>query len=124
MIPDEIHPRSHQPSPGMLGPFDKDAILLSLQSMKMKGVDSESIQAYAEEDCERFMQTVHLLPQNAETILEIGANPYFTTILANWFRSDLKFTLTNYFGGKVGKGDIANGNRFAENAQRKAGPKR
>ena len=108
MIPDQINPRNHQPSVGCLGPFDRDAILAALRTLSIKGADQEALKAYADEDCERFMQTIHLLPQQGENILEIGANPYFTTILANWFRGDLKFTLTNFFEGQgdAGKDEI------------------
>ena len=104
MIPQNIDPRSVQPDPGLLAEYDRDTILASLKTLSMKGVSKGSFEAYAEEDCERFMQTVHLLPQAGTEILEIGANPYFTTILANWFRQDLNFTLTNYFRDNSGRG--------------------
>ena len=100
----EINPRNFQPDPGKLAEYDRDAILESLKTLTIEGVETGSFSAYAEEDCERFMQTVHLLPQKAEKILEIGANPYFTTILANWFRNDLSFTLTNFFEGQHNRG--------------------
>lgn len=51
-------------------------------------------------DCERFLYTLNLIPEGATgRLLEIGANPYFTTLLLKYFRSSLDMTLTNYFGG-------------------------
>lgn len=52
---------------------------------------------YAREDCERFIRTVDLVPEGEGLALEIGANPYFITLLLRWFRPALKVSCTNFF---------------------------
>ncbi|KAA0072403.1 class I SAM-dependent methyltransferase [Rhodanobacter sp. T12-5] len=56
--------------------------------------------AYVHADLERFIHTLGLAPEDSRgKALEIGANPYFMTLLFRKFRPDLEFTLVNYFGG-------------------------
>lgn len=59
------------------------------------------LEAYANEDCERFLRTLDLIPKGVSSVLEIGANPYFLPILAKWYRPELHFVHTNYFGPNV-----------------------
>jgi SAM-dependent methyltransferase len=96
-----LNPRLYQPQlPRLTSAYENSDILGALQSMSIDESASSEIFGYATQDFERFVHTVALLPQGAGTVLEIGANPYFTTMMAQWFRSDLHFTLTNYFGGE------------------------
>lgn len=96
----DLDPRQHQPPlPVLSHDYDKSAILSALQSISIDGSATFELAGYATEDCERFMHTIALIPPNAGNVLEIGANPYFTTMLAKWFRPELAFTLTNYFNG-------------------------
>jgi SAM-dependent methyltransferase len=55
---------------------------------------------YAEEDFERFVHTLKLAGGLTGACLELGANPYFTTMLLRRF-SPLRLTLANYFGPQV-----------------------
>ncbi|XGB42682.1 MAG: class I SAM-dependent methyltransferase [Nodosilinea sp. LVE1205-7] len=53
---------------------------------------------YLKEDFRRFVYTLNLLPQDHQgRLLEIGANPYFTSILLKKF-TDFDLFFTNYFG--------------------------
>lgn len=56
------------------------------------------MEAYAHEDCERFIRSVQMIPAGVTSVLEIGGNPYFTTLLMKWFRPEIEVTCTNFFG--------------------------
>lgn len=62
-----------------------------------------SIAGYCEQDFERFVHTFGLVKKATATIaapgkgLELGANPYFTTMLLKQF-TDIDWQLANYFG--------------------------
>ncbi|WP_429318464.1 class I SAM-dependent methyltransferase [Paraburkholderia sp. GAS448] len=70
----------------------------------------ESIVSYCEQDFERFVQTFGLVQRAVAGVngpvvgLELGANPYFTTMLLKSF-SPVEWRLANYFGPQVPKGD-------------------
>lgn len=81
-----------------LGGHDRATILASLLSLEMDRPVKAELQAYGSADCDRFIHTIGLVPEGSGTALEIGSNPYFTTILLKQFRQfDLR--LTNYFSG-------------------------
>lgn len=73
-------------------------VLRSLVSLKMDRPNPAELRAYAEADCDRFIYTLGMAPEHGGSMLEIGANPYFTTILLKQFR-DFDITLTNFFSG-------------------------
>lgn len=104
MIPNSIDPRRIIPAPNGLGSYTTNELLISLKTLSIDGSDPNELSAYAQEDCERFIQTVHLIPNQISSVLEIGANPYYITLLAKWFRTDLDLSLTNFFGGPVKAG--------------------
>jgi SAM-dependent methyltransferase len=52
---------------------------------------------YLRQDFRRFLYTLSIIPQGKGDLLEIGANPYFTSMLINKF-SDYKLFCTNFFG--------------------------
>lgn len=58
---------------------------------------SEERKAYLAEAFQRFLYTLQLIPVGSGKLLEIGANPYFMSLLAMKYR-DYALTLTNYFG--------------------------
>lgn len=101
------------------GGHSRDAILASLLSLEMDRPEPGELQAYGRADCDRFIQTLSLVLDQPGAALEIGANPYFTTILLKQFRS-LDLHLTNYFSGPAADSsqDVAyttvTGRRIAE----------
>ncbi len=60
---------------------------------------------YLGNDFTRFVRTLALVDPGAADILEIGADPYFTTLLLRRFRPGARLTLTN------GVGEQLHGNR-------------
>ncbi|WP_158660411.1 class I SAM-dependent methyltransferase [Paraburkholderia terrae] len=70
----------------------------------------ESIASYCEQDFERFLHTFGLVQRAVAgssepmTGLELGANPYFTTMLLRQF-TPVDWRLANYFGPTYAKGN-------------------
>ncbi|MDP9154907.1 MAG: class I SAM-dependent methyltransferase [Pseudomonadota bacterium] len=70
----------------------------------------DSISQYCDQDFERFVHTLGLVQHasassNGSKIgLELGANPYFTTMLLRQFTS-IEWRLANYFGTQLPTGD-------------------
>ena len=94
-----IDPRAFQPVLGLPGNFDKASIQNTLVSVSIDGSPVGELRAYAEADCERFLHTLSLVDEGASgRLLEIGANPYFTTLLLRRFRPGVELSLANYFG--------------------------
>jgi SAM-dependent methyltransferase len=58
---------------------------------------------YLHGDFRRFVYTLGLVPEGGGRLLEIGANPYFTTLLLRRFRG-YELTLANYFGHEASRG--------------------
>ncbi|QYR52741.1 class I SAM-dependent methyltransferase [Lysobacter soyae] len=97
----QLNARRYQPSLPLPPGFDKESILKTLASLSIDGSATGELKGYATADCERFLHTLALIPENAEgELLEIGSNPYFTTLLLMYFRPKLSLTLVNYFGGE------------------------
>ena len=74
-----------------------------LKGFRLDGSASNELENYLKEDFKRFVYTLNLLPekQSGASLLEIGANPYFTSILLRKF-TDYQLYFTNYFGNSVG----------------------
>jgi SAM-dependent methyltransferase len=64
------------------------------------GAPEAELARYAAEDFERFVHTWALVRDLTGDCLELGANPYFTTMLLRRF-TPLRLTLANYFGPQV-----------------------
>ncbi|HEV2705656.1 MAG TPA: glycosyltransferase [Pyrinomonadaceae bacterium] len=82
-----------------------------LMSVQVEGGRADELRNYAASDFRRFLYTLALVP--AEThpdILELGANPYFFTVLLRKFR-DARLELANFFGGDEAKGDEQRGSQ-------------
>ena len=58
---------------------------------------SQEMVFYLQEAFDRFMYTMMLIPRGKGKLLEIGANPYFMTLLLRRF-TEYELTLINYFG--------------------------
>lgn len=77
-------------------------LLKSLVSLEMDRPEPAELRAYAEADCDRFIYTLGMVPEHAGSALEIGANPYFTTILLKQFKR-FDIMMTNFFSGPTAK---------------------
>lgn len=94
---DIISAREHQPPLSFPDGWDFEKILNVFLSFSIDGSAAGELAPYAQQDCERFIYTWGLLDGLHGNVLEIGANPYFTTLLIKKF-TNLIPTLTNYFG--------------------------
>lgn len=81
---------------------DRETILRMLVSVTIDNAAAGELETYAREDCDRFLHTLDLTPAGEGALLEIGANPYFMSLLLKAFRPRLAATRVNYFGGPVG----------------------
>lgn len=105
VIPAAVRPSSLQPALPTFG-ADTAAIRGWFESISIDGSAHGELAGYARHDFERFLRTVELVPSAPGTGLEIGANPYFTTMLLSWFRPDVKMCLTNFFGKSEAKSGV------------------
>lgn len=71
-----------------------------LRSVWVTDAPPEEMLAYGEQDFKRFVYTYGLAKDLQGKCLELGANPYFTTMLLKQF-TDLELVLANYFGPTV-----------------------
>jgi SAM-dependent methyltransferase len=69
-------------------------------SVRPAGAPEAEMTHYAEEDFERFVHTWDLTRGLTGACLELGANPYFTTMLLRRFTA-LRLTVANYFGPQI-----------------------
>jgi SAM-dependent methyltransferase len=102
--PTTLDPRAYQPALPLPEGFTKERILEALYTVRYDGRDYPELRHYASGDCERFLHTLALVPDGGGRLLEIGANPYFTTLLLRRFRPGYAIDTTNYFGGAEGIG--------------------
>lgn len=71
-----------------------------LQDFRLDGHTGNELENYLGQDFKRFVYTLNLAsPESShgKSLLEVGANPYFTSILLEKF-TDYKLFYTNYFG--------------------------
>ena len=100
--PERLDPRGYQPRLPLPEGFTKERILQAFYSVRYDGREYPELRGYADGDCERFLHTLELVPKGEGRLLEIGANPYFTTLLMRRFRPGYAIEATNYFGGEPG----------------------
>ena len=94
-----IDPRSFQPPLSLPNGLLRGQIHDALTAVSIDGSASGELYGYASSDLDRFLYTLALVPEDAAgAALEIGANPYFNTLLLREFRPQLNLTLVNYFG--------------------------
>ena len=75
-------------------------LLAFLQSVRPAKAPIEEMARYCGHDFKRFVYTFGLIEEWSGPCLELGANPYFTTMLLRRF-SRAEWTLANYFGPQV-----------------------
>ena len=90
--------RPHRVAESILAPegWEIAEIHSLLKSLSLDNAPPAELANYLNEDFERFLITWNLLRNHSGSALEIGANPYFTTILLREF-SNLTVNLTNSF---------------------------
>ncbi len=88
-----------QPAPALheLSLGDLDQLKEDLGKWVLEDDPHKELINYLQEDFFRFCYTLHLVPQEEGKLLELGANPYFTTRLLKCLRN-YELTLANYFG--------------------------
>lgn len=97
-----INPRTFQPALPLPAGHRAAQLRDCLERVRIDDSREGELAAYAHADFERFLYTLNLAPESsAGRALEIGASPYFTTLLFRKFRPSLSFDLVNYFGGPV-----------------------
>ncbi len=85
------------------GGVSRDALFAYLAGLRMPGSArvGDELRTYVGNDFERFVRTLDLVGEGASEILEIGADPYFTTLLLRRFRPGARLTLTNGVGEQL-----------------------
>jgi SAM-dependent methyltransferase len=78
------------------GGFDEQTVLAYLLSATLAGAPAAEMTTYVQGDYRRFLHTLDLVPDKNGKLLEIGANPYYMTLLIKKFRR-YDIALTNYF---------------------------
>ena len=79
--------------------WNEDELRELLNSVRLEDAPVEEMKGYVGADFRRFVYTLDLVPEQAEMkLLELGANPYFTTVLLSKFRN-ATLELANYFDG-------------------------
>ena len=95
-LPTELTDRGSRRELPLPTGWDRDRVFELLQTISIEGAPSTEIEGYLREDFERFLITWDLVRDKTGRVLEIGANPYFTTVLLCEF-TDLDITITNSF---------------------------
>ncbi|MCP1469419.1 SAM-dependent methyltransferase [Sphingobium sp. OAS761] len=83
---------------------DPDALLALMRTVRQEGVEGGELDGYLARDWRRFIYTLDLCLGVEGQCLELGAGPYFTTVLLREYTS-LSLTLTNFFGGPETRGE-------------------
>jgi glycosyltransferase involved in cell wall biosynthesis/SAM-dependent methyltransferase len=84
--------------------WTEDELRAFLNSVQLEGAPAEEMQGYVGADFKRFIYTLGLVPEMAGMkLLELGANPYFMSVLLSKFR-DAEIELANYFDGREREG--------------------
>jgi len=80
----------------LLGGASREELFKFVTSICVEDAPADEMFNYASQDFERFLRTVGLLDGLTGKCLELGANPYFTTLLIKEF-TNLEPTAANFF---------------------------
>ncbi|HKO43258.1 MAG TPA: glycosyltransferase [Pyrinomonadaceae bacterium] len=84
--------------------WSEDQLRALLNSVRLENAPVEEMKGYVGADFRRFVYTLGLVPEHpGMKLLELGANPYFTTVLLTKFRK-ANLELANYFDGAQREG--------------------
>ena len=80
------------------------SLLEYLSRFRLEGeqIDEKELQGYLHNAFRRFLYTLQLAPPGEGKLLEIGAGPYFASLLLRRF-TQYELHYTNYFGAAFGK---------------------
>lgn len=93
---------SYSPPLQLPAGWSEQALREMITSIQVEDGPVEELKNYANDDFKRFIYTLGLVPEESGlSILELGANPYFTTTLLSKFR-DADLHLANFFGADSG----------------------
>jgi SAM-dependent methyltransferase len=82
----------------------EDDLRALVSSILVEDAPPDEMKGYVESDFKRFVYTLGLVPERTGmSVLELGANPYFMTVMLSKFR-DAKLELANFFGGSEAEG--------------------
>jgi SAM-dependent methyltransferase len=82
--------------------YSRAQLLEAMASASVDPAAKAEMRSYLEVDCDRFLRTLDLVPDDRDLrALEIGAAPYFTSLLLRWFRPRVVLEMTNFFDGPV-----------------------
>lgn len=94
---------SSSPEPLVPEGFTEEEVKKFITSVRVIDAPEDEMRAYGEHDFKRFLFTFGLVKELNGVCLELGANPYFTTMLLKRF-SNLKLVLANYFTDSIPSG--------------------
>lgn len=98
---------SYAPAQALPAGWTEAALREFVTSIQVEDGPEDELKNYANSDFKRFIYTLGLVPEEAnQQILELGANPYFTTTLLRKFRQ-AELHLANFFDD----GNEAEGNQ-------------
>lgn len=99
----EDYPEYAPPLPLPPG-WSEDQLRALVSSVQVEDAPLDEMKAYVDGDFKRFVYTLGLVPdRTGMKLLELGANPYFTTVLLSKCR-DAELHLANFFGGTEREG--------------------
>lgn len=78
----------------------EESLFAFTASVRVADAPEKEMLAYATQDFRRFVYTWDLAKDERGAVLELGANPYFTTMLLRRFGS-VELTLANYFADSM-----------------------
>lgn len=85
----------------LLSGGSREKLFNFVTSICVEDAPASEMYSYASQDFERFLRTVGLLDGLTGRCLELGANPYFTTLLIKNY-TPLEPTVANYFNDAFG----------------------
>jgi SAM-dependent methyltransferase len=93
------------PAPPLVLPpgHTKEDLKTFLRNVVIGGQSSDELLQYADSHLDRFLYTLGLVPGGPQKALEIGADPYFFTLLLRKF-CNLELSLTNFVGSSRSTG--------------------
>lgn len=95
---------SYSPAMPLPAGWTEQDLRTLVTSIQVEDGPVEELRNYASDDFRRFIYTLGLVPETPGLkILELGANPYFTTTLLHKFRES-ELHLANYFGTDAREG--------------------
>ncbi len=82
----------------------KDSIFQQLSDFQVEDGTREEMQRYLQEHILRFLYTYSIMPKGEGTLLEIGSNPYYMSLIIKSF-TNYQLHCCNYFAGNSGDED-------------------